>query len=199
MPKSHNASNPLPGNKDQVQDAANIPQCQKALVDFFKRDGLLLPPFPPFQHQSHQESTTCNSHLVRSSLEYSGDRHLYPLVGVALMRTIPDCPHLYPTLISALTSNVVLGEYMASVKIHARTSNKGGGDTFETVAGAIVDDSSYADLEAWGVTFFQPAIRACVAALVCGKRKHDEVDLDKNENEDNLPEVPTPQTEPREA
>ncbi|KAJ6542033.1 hypothetical protein DFH09DRAFT_1089361 [Mycena vulgaris] len=147
--------------------------CQKAAAEWLKvsQDITL---FPSFRNKLNRDATTCHSHLVRSGLEYAGDRILYALVGVTLMRTIPDRVHLFPTILQALRSNYVLGEYMVASKLHRRTSNKGGGDTCETVLGAVLQDRPYDEIEEWAIPLFQPMILACVAALACGKRKHEE-------------------------
>ncbi|KAJ6542042.1 hypothetical protein DFH09DRAFT_1089370 [Mycena vulgaris] len=155
--------------------------CQKAAAEWLKVSQYITL-FPSFRNKLNQDATTCHSHLVRSGLEYAGDRILYALVGVTLMRTIPDRVHLFPVTIysfayysSALTSNYVLGEYMVASKLHRRTSNKGGGDTCETVLGAVLQDRPYDEIEEeWAIPLFQPMILACIAALACGKRKHEE-------------------------
>ncbi|KAJ7622746.1 hypothetical protein DFH06DRAFT_1305510 [Mycena polygramma] len=139
------------------------------------------PPFPDFLDPKIKALVVSDSHLVRGGLEYLGDRVLYPMVGAALMRTIPNRPHLFASMLSALTCNATLGEYMVAHRMHARTSNKGGGDTFETVFGALVKDRKrlgYGELQEFIHQFVAPIILTCVAAVECGKRKHEDDGVD---------------------
>lgn len=48
-----------------------------------------------FQDLNYREDVTAQSHLVRSGLEYLGDRLLYSMSGTALMKVIPDRFTLY--------------------------------------------------------------------------------------------------------
>ncbi|KAJ7640265.1 hypothetical protein DFH06DRAFT_1215599 [Mycena polygramma] len=139
------------------------------------------PPFPDFLDPKIKALVVSDSHLVRGGLEYLGDRVLYPMVGAALMKTIPNRPHLFASMLSALTCNATLGEYMVAHRMHARTANKGGGDTFETVFGALVKDRKrlgYSELQAFIHQFVGPVILECVAAVECGKRKHEDDGVD---------------------
>ncbi|KAJ7659993.1 hypothetical protein B0H17DRAFT_1145126 [Mycena rosella] len=65
---------------------------------------------------------------------------------------------------------------MAVCNLHNLTTNKTGGDTCETVIGAMIEDRSYSEVEEeWAMPVFQPLVLACVAVLGCGRRKHDQV------------------------
>ncbi|KAJ7443349.1 hypothetical protein B0H11DRAFT_1931905 [Mycena galericulata] len=143
--------------------------------------------FPQFQQPDIRDATVSNSHLVRSGYEFIGDRVAYRMVGVVLMETIPDRIHLfnvnipplciiffnllYQIILSALTCNTAMGLFMAAHRFHARTADKGGGDTFETVFGGLLRDHIQDDLQEFFRRLCVPLIHRCVSALVCGKRR----------------------------
>ncbi|KAJ7622750.1 hypothetical protein DFH06DRAFT_1481995 [Mycena polygramma] len=139
-------------------------QCVKAAEAWLAANCTIVSALPSFRNVANRDATVCTSHLVRSGLEFLGDKSLYQLVGLALMRTIPDRIALYPSILTALTCNSFLGNYMAAQHIHRRTTDKPGGDTCETVVGSLVRDrpDDYGGLEDWAVDFLRPIIYACV-------------------------------------
>ncbi|KAJ6459397.1 hypothetical protein C8R47DRAFT_1328004 [Mycena vitilis] len=157
-------------------NGAKHDQCVKAAEAWLAANCTAVSALPSFRNVANRDATVCSSHLIRSGLEFLGDKSLYQLVGLALMRTIPDRVALYPSILTALTCNSFLGNYMAAQQIHRRTTDKTGGDTCETVVGSLVRDrpDDYGGLEDWAVEFLRPIIYACVSALVPSKRKHQD-------------------------
>ncbi|KAJ6489236.1 hypothetical protein C8R47DRAFT_478583 [Mycena vitilis] len=132
-------------------------------------------PFPRFQDPNNQKPTVSLSHAERSGLEHAGDNYLYLMVDYALEQLCPAEFRLsrWKVIRAAVTCNRVLGEFMVALKMHERTPDKTGGDAWETVWGAIVDELGFHWALRWVVRTFRPLIMVCVDVLsLTMKRKH---------------------------
>ncbi|KAJ7434962.1 hypothetical protein B0H11DRAFT_1938050 [Mycena galericulata] len=81
---------------------------------------------------------------------------------------------------------------MAASNHHPTYLSKVGGDTFETVLGALLQDHSYEDVEEWSLEWLRPFIHVCVKALTGGKRKReDELQAPTAVNTDSTETLPS--------
>ncbi|KAJ7776135.1 hypothetical protein B0H16DRAFT_1712512 [Mycena metata] len=147
--------------------------CQEAACTYIRDPLTVLLFFLPFEDISIRNKTFSVSHLIRTALEFLGDRCLYGFLGRALMAVLPDNIELYMPIMSALGSNLVLGEITATLKLHHKTEDKTGGDVFETLQGASIMDrlDNWEAVEERAVAMFTPIILACASALLDPKRK----------------------------
>ncbi|KAJ7666578.1 hypothetical protein DFH06DRAFT_1184204, partial [Mycena polygramma] len=148
-------------------------KCRGALVSHLR----LNPPstFPRFQDPNLRKGTVSHSHAVRSGFEHAGDTYLYMLVDCAMDQFCPAQFSVSQRKITraAVTCNQVLGEFMAALKMIKATVNKTGGDAWETVWGALVDDLGFFWALEWILERFQSLILVCVDTLSPTlKRKH---------------------------
>ncbi|KAJ7664441.1 hypothetical protein DFH06DRAFT_323518 [Mycena polygramma] len=148
-------------------------KCRGALVSHLR----LNPPstFPRFQDPNLRKGTVSYSHAVRSGFEHAGDTYLYMLVDCAMDQFCPAQFSVSQRKITraAVTCNQVLGEFMAALKMIKATVNKTGGDAWETVWGALVDDLGFFWALEWILERFQSLILVCVDTLSPTlKRKH---------------------------
>ncbi|KAJ7718549.1 hypothetical protein B0H16DRAFT_1740021 [Mycena metata] len=147
--------------------------CQEAACAYIRDPLTVLLFFLPFEDISIRNKTFSVSHLIRTALEFLGDRCLYGFLGRALMAVLPDNIELYMPIVSALGSNLVLGEITTTLKLHHKTEDKTGGDVFETLQGASIMDrlDNWEAVEERAVAMFTPIILACASALLDPKRK----------------------------
>ncbi|KAJ7718524.1 hypothetical protein B0H16DRAFT_1797271 [Mycena metata] len=170
-PNAHNTSGQSQRLQKQRMLLSHQELCQLACR--WLRDPLSTPVnFLLFHDLTVRNYTFCDSHAIRTALEFLGDRAIYSFLGRAVMKALPEHVELYLPIIGAIGSNVVLGEFSSTLKMHTKTADKTGGDVFETIQGAsLVDDLDDWDaVEARAVEMFTPLIMVCASALLDAKR-----------------------------
>ncbi|KAJ7116624.1 hypothetical protein C8R44DRAFT_739313 [Mycena epipterygia] len=160
-----------------------FPACRDAILKAMGDSIPLADPFIRFKKKENRAATVCHLHAIRSGLEHLGDRQLYNIIDWALQATCPDREDLFYVITRTLTCNKVLGKYMFLLNMHSLARGKEGGDTFETILGALLRDHSYVFVVERAIRAFQPFIAICLEVL-CGTVKR--------QMEDNVDDTPIP-------
>ncbi|KAJ7776171.1 hypothetical protein B0H16DRAFT_1712549 [Mycena metata] len=157
-------------------------------------------PLPPVDDPQVAEAIYGTSHLARSGLEYLGDRVMYLLAALSIIRVIPHLPELFHTALSALTCNRTLGELGVVWGIHRRTVGKDGGDAIETIIGGLLKSlkrRGYRELLEAVVDILREPILAIAAELAGPKRKRQEEDKLVKAGRDKTGDTSHPSKRPR--
>ncbi|KAJ7671389.1 hypothetical protein DFH06DRAFT_1177408, partial [Mycena polygramma] len=152
----------------------DVADCVSAVHNYMRTTPLL--GFPAFHDPMNEKKVVCRSNRARTGLEHDGDRQLYVMLGIFLRvlcpRSDPRAARFYHAAKVALTCNSTLALYMAYLNLQDETEEKEGGDTFETVFAALLDDRPYKTIAEWLYEAFKPMILLCLETL-SKKRKQE--------------------------
>ncbi|KAJ7127373.1 hypothetical protein C8R43DRAFT_1210915 [Mycena crocata] len=145
-------------------------KCRDAILHYMKQCSASLLHFPICQDAFNRRSVICASHSVRSGFEHSGDRNLYVFAGRVLHQLYPRRMRYFDCCL-VLTEAVTLD---TAIRPNQDSNGKVGGDSFETLLGALLADCKYKALEGWVFEAFKELIRVGMEALCGPKRKYSE-------------------------
>ncbi|KAJ7470839.1 hypothetical protein FB451DRAFT_1176044 [Mycena latifolia] len=157
---------------------SDVAVCIAAILTYLETHPPL--PFPTFLSLRVKFKVTATSHRTRSGLEHDGDRQIYVILELLLRSIIlandSRAARFYKAIEVALSCNKTLAYYMARLNLQLDTKEKEGGDTFETIFGALFYDMRYQDVANWLIKAFRPLIIVCLDFLG-PKRKRVEAPL----------------------
>ncbi|KAJ7472079.1 hypothetical protein FB451DRAFT_1471301 [Mycena latifolia] len=135
------------------------------VIEVIFASTLDLHPFPSFLSSTNQGACVCESNAIRTGLENLGDQAMYLTVGFKVRAMFPGRSRaFYNNITSVLTSNWFFGSYLRNLKMYHTPSSSGskeGGDVFETLIGAMVDDRGLRFVQHWVNIGFLPFFLAC--------------------------------------
>ncbi|KAJ7443343.1 hypothetical protein B0H11DRAFT_2345250 [Mycena galericulata] len=122
-------------------------------------------PFPPFRSPGNRDCIFYLCYHFRTELENLGDQSMYCVVGYTLRMLCPGRSRsFYHDVTQVITSNWFFGWYLRLLDMFhgdVTSGSKDGGDSFETLIGALVRDTDLMYLQRWSDVALAPYILAC--------------------------------------